>query len=258
MISVFVADDEPWSIMALKGIIDWVEHDFVICGEAEDGKQALARILRMKPDLVISDIRMPEMDGLALIKALREQNMDTQVLLLSGYSDFEYAREALKLGCLGYLVKPVDEKELLSYLETVKKKIERRRMQEKAIQNDNEEQSKQEKANEEQYVSERILVSDMVEYIKEHYKESLSLQILSEEFGLNESYISSLIKKRTGKKFGEHLVEIRVNKAQELLRTTNMTIEEIASDIGIPDYYYFIKVYKKATGLSPAAYRKQL
>ena len=75
---------------------------------------------------------------------------------------------------------------------------------------------------------------------------------------MNESYISSLIKKQTGKGFSEHLMEIRIQKAQELLRTSNERIETIASSVGYPDYYYFIKVYKKATGISPAAFRKQL
>ncbi len=82
--------------------------------------------------------------------------------------------------------------------------------------------------------------------------------MLAREFGLNESYISSLIKKQTGKGFSEHLTEIRIQKAQELLRTTNDRIETIAASVGYPDYYYFTKVYKKTTGISPAAYRRLL
>lgn len=108
------------------------------------------------------------------------------------------------------------------------------------------------------YPSEHAQVQKMVRYLQEHYAESLTLQVLAEEFGMNESYISSLIKKKTGKGFSEQLTEIRIQKAQELLRTTNDRIETIAARVGYPDYYYFTKVYKKMTGISPTAYRKQL
>lgn len=98
----------------------------------------------------------------------------------------------------------------------------------------------------------------MVKYIQEHFGEGLTLATLAGEFKMSESYISSLIKKRTGKGFGEHLMEVRIQKAQEYLSTTNDSIEAIAERVGYPDYFYFTKVYKKATGISPAAYRRQL
>ncbi len=250
MYHVFIADDEPWALMVLKNIIPWSDYGFVISGEAEDGQQALDRIETTRPDLIISDIRMPGMDGLTLIRTIREKQWNMEVLLVSGYSDFEYAREALRLGCHGYLVKPVEEKELIEYLEKIRNLLDARR--EKA----GESAAAEEK--EEGYLSEKQQVQNMVRYLREHYAEGLTLQILAGEFQMSESYISSQIKKRTGKGFGEHLVEIRVQKAQEYLRTTNLSIEEIAAKVGYPDYYYFTKVYKKATGISPAAYRKQL
>ncbi len=120
MYHVFLADDEPWALMALKNMVCWSDYGFAVSGEAEDGRQALERIERTDPDLIISDIRMPGMDGLALMAALRELGRKTQVLLVSGYTDFEYAREAMRLGCAGYLVKPVEEKELIEYLERIR------------------------------------------------------------------------------------------------------------------------------------------
>ena len=111
---------------------------------------------------------------------------------------------------------------------------------------------------EEGYLSEHQQVQNMIRYLQENYAQGVTLQVLAREFGLNESYISSLIKKQTGKGFSEHLTEIRIQKAQELLRTTNDRIETIAASVGYPDYYYFTKVYKKTTGISPAAYRRLL
>ncbi len=217
MYHVFLADDEPWALMALKNLIQWSDYGFAVSGEAQDGRQALERIERMGPDLIISDIRMPGMDGLALLQTIREKRWRAEVLLVSGYTDFEYARKALLYGCVGYLVKPVQEKELLEYLEKVRN------------------------------------------ILNEKYKaDAPGEQKLAGEFNRNESYISSLIKKKTGKGFGEHLMEARIQKAQEYLRTTNDSLEAIAAKVGYPDYYYFTKVYKKATGISPAAYRRQL
>ena len=250
MYHVFLADDEPWALMALKNLIQWSDFGFAVSGEAEDGRQALERIERMGPDLIISDIRMPGMDGLALLQTIREKNWRAEVLLVSGYTDFEYARKALLYGCVGYLVKPVQEKELLEYLEKVK-----RILNEKHRQADPDTPDADAGGG---YRSEKLLAQSMVQFIQEHFAQGLTLQMLAGEFNRNESYISSLIKKKTGKGFGEHLMEARIQKAQEYLRTTNDSLEAIAAKVGYPDYYYFTKVYKKATGISPAAYRRQL
>ena len=250
MYHVFLADDEPWALMTLKNMIEWSDYGFAVSGEAEDGEQALARINRTAPDLIISDIRMPGMDGLALLQTIRDSGLRAEVLLVSGYTDFEYARKALQFGCAGYLVKPVEEKELTEYLVKIKQRLD----ENKAAGEGKAGGDKQEDG----YQSEKLQVQAMVKYIQEHYAQALTLQVLSGEFKMSESYISSLIKKRTGKGFSEHLMEIRIRKAQEYLRTTNDSIETIAERVGYPDYFYFTKVYKKATGISPAAYRRQL
>ena len=248
MYRVFLADDEVWALAALKNLIDWGKYGFAVIGEAENGQQALERIERDQPDLIVSDIRMPGMDGLTLIKTIRDRNWRSEVLLVSGYTDFEYAKEAIRLGCRGYLVKPVAEEELIEYLAKTKEALDEagKRRQEREVQDEN------------GFQSERVLVRSMIRYLREHYAESLTLQVLAKEFGISESYISSLIKKDTGKRFSDHLTEIRIHRAQELLRTSNDSVEKIAERVGYPDYYYFTKVYKKMTGISPAAYRKQL
>lgn len=248
MYRVFLADDEVWALAALKNLIDWSQYGFAVIGEAENGQQALERIEKDRPDLILSDIRMPGMDGLTLIQTIREKNWKSEVLLVSGYTDFEYAKEAIRLGCRGYLVKPVAEEELVEYLGKMKE-----------ILDEAEKRQKEEEVREESgFQSERVLVRNMIRYLREHYAESLTLQVLARKFGISESYVSSLIRKDTGKRFSDHLTEIRIHRAQELLRATNDSIEKIAEQVGYPDYYYFTKVYKKITGISPAVYRKQL
>lgn len=248
MYNVFIADDEPWVLVSLKNLIDWCALGFIIGGEAQDGRLALERIERMQPHLIISDIRMPGMNGLELLEIIREREWPAEIILISGYSDFEYARKAMRFGCMGYLMKPVDELELTDYLKRAKHKLDERLQ---FIE-------REEKAGEEGYISENHMVQNMVKYIQENFGGPLSLQKMAEKFRLSESHISNMIKKNTGKSFSDHLIEYRIQKAQVLLRTTNDSIEDIAEKVGYPDYFYFLKVYKKATGISPTAYRKQL
>jgi two-component system response regulator YesN len=123
MLSTLIVDDELWVCKLVKGIVNWERLGFQIIGEANDGNQAFELIVKNKPDLVITDIRMPGTDGLALIKKVKEYGVDTSFIIISGYSDFSYAKEALKYGASGYLLKPIDKKELTDLLKIVQKGI---------------------------------------------------------------------------------------------------------------------------------------
>ena len=250
MIHVLIIEDEPAIARGLSLLITKNYPDFQVLGICKNGRDGLQKILEQKPELVFTDITMPVMNGLDMIEEVQKSQFHTRFVILTGYADFEYARKALRFGCAGYLVKPVEEKELTEYLVKIKQRLD----ENKAAGEGKAGGDKQEEG----YQSEKLQVQAMVKYIQEHYAQALTLQVLSGEFKMSESYISSLIKKRTGKGFSEHLMEIRIRKAQEYLRTTNDSIETIAERVGYPDYFYFTKVYKKATGISPAAYRRQL
>ncbi len=241
MLRVFMADDEPWILISMKKIIDWSAEGFVICGEATDGVKAWDRIRNLKPDVVITDIKMPEVDGLELIKRIREAGMDTDVVILSGYSDFQYARTAIRYNCSDYMIKPVDEEELLEIMRKIAGKHN----------------GTQEVEPEEGYASENSIIHSMLSIMREDYK-TVSQQMLAEEFHMSVSAVSNLFKKNTGRSYSDHLLEIRVEKAEQLLRTTNDSIEQIAEEVGYNDYFYFMKIFKKATGMSASKYRKNL
>ena len=110
---------------------------------------------------------------------------------------------------------------------------------------------------EEGYRSEGRLLKEILQYIKDNYR-TVTQQQLAEEFGMSISSVSQMIKKRTGKSYSDHLLEIRICKAQELLRLTNESIEDISEKVGYSDYFYFLKVFKKATGISPSVFRRNL
>ena len=119
MYRLMIADDEQSIRNGLKLLIDWESLGFTICGEAGDGDTALGLIRSQKPDAVIIDIKMPGLSGLSVIEEARKSGLHTRFVILSGYSDFKYAQDAVKLGVLRYLTKPVDEDELASIMREI-------------------------------------------------------------------------------------------------------------------------------------------
>ena len=115
--NVLIADDEKIVLEGLKYIIDWNSLGFTICQTASDGADALEKILNLKPDLVMMDIRMPKMDGIEMLKALRAQGCTAYVIILTAYDNFSYAQSALRLGAVDYLLKPYNEQELVFAVE---------------------------------------------------------------------------------------------------------------------------------------------
>lgn len=126
MYRVLIADDEPWVAYGISKIIDWQEEGFEIAGEAHDGLSALEFIREQKPDIVISDIRMPGLDGIQLMDALRKEGIDAEIIIVSGYADFDYAKHAIQYGAFDYLLKQIDKQELLATVRRLRNKLEKK------------------------------------------------------------------------------------------------------------------------------------
>ena len=127
MLKVFLVEDEFVVREGIKKNIDWKSHGYDFCGEASDGELAFPMIQKAKPDIVITDIRMPFMDGLELSKLIKKELPQIEIIILTGHGEFEYAKEAIKLGIAEYLLKPINGEELLSEVNRVALKIEERR-----------------------------------------------------------------------------------------------------------------------------------
>lgn len=123
MINVFIADDEPFILDGLKNIINWNEYDLKIVGQALNGVDAYNYIKNEKVDILITDVMMPEMDGLTLIENIKKTNTNTRFIILSGYNEFEYVKKGIHLGIENYLLKPINFEELISTLQNITKKI---------------------------------------------------------------------------------------------------------------------------------------
>lgn len=138
MLKVFLAEDEYVIRRGIKNNIDWTANGYEFCGEAGDGELAFSLVKELKPDILITDIRMPFMDGLELSRRVKEELPDTEIIILSGYEEFEYAKESIRIGVAQYLTKPISGDALLKELEGIKTRIISKRENEAASSGGNE------------------------------------------------------------------------------------------------------------------------
>lgn len=124
MLKVLIVDDEPIIRDGLKIFIDWQKYGYEVCGEAANGKDGVLKTEELEPDLVIVDIKMPVMDGLRMIEALRNKDINIKFIVLTGYSEFQYAKKALEYGVSSYILKPIDEDEFIVEINKISKEIE--------------------------------------------------------------------------------------------------------------------------------------
>lgn len=235
---VLLVDDEIMIREGFKRLFDWEAHDCQVVGEAADGMEALAQIDALEPDIAIMDINIPIMNGLKVIQLSRIKHPDTAFVIVSGYDDFSYCREALRLQITDYILKPVNYEEFGACLDKLKISLfERHR---------SEESDKQEER----------AINGITRYLQEHLAEEVSLSVLAEEFHLSAQYISQLFKNEIGVNFLSYLTSIRMEKAKKLLLSTALSITEISDMSGYADYRVFTKVFKKMEGTTPSQYRR--
>lgn len=237
---VLLVDDEIMIREGFKRLFDWRAHDCEVVGEAGDGMEALAQIDTLRPDIVIMDINIPIMNGLKVIQLSRIKHPDTAFVIVSGYDDFSYCREALRLQITDYMLKPVNYEEFGGCIDNLKISLFERRVSAAA------EPEKQEERT----------INGITRYLQEHLAEEISLSVLADQFHLNPQYISQLFKSEIGVNFLAYLTNIRMERAKKLLLSTSLSIAEVAERSGYGDYRVFTKVFKKSEGVTPSQYRR--
>ena len=235
---VLLVDDEIMIREGFKRLFDWEAHDCEVVGEAADGMEALAKIDALRPDIAIMDINIPIMNGLKVIQLSRIKHPDTAFVIVSGYDDFSYCREALRLQITDYILKPVDYAEFGSCIDNLKISMFEHKLEEQPAG------------------QEERPIHSMTRYLQEHLAEDISLAVLSETFHLNPQYISQLFKSEIGVGFLTYLTNIRMEKAKKLLLSTPLSIAEVSEQAGYGDYRVFTKVFKKSEGVTPSQYRR--
>lgn len=237
-LQVVLVDDEIMIREGFKRLFDWAAHDCEVVGEAADGMEALAQIDHLQPDIVIMDINIPIINGLKVIQTSRIRYPDMAFIIVSGYDDFSYCREALRMRITDYILKPVNYEEFGSCIDRLKIALYEKRK------------------TEEQDAQEERTITGIIRYLQEHLDKEISLNILADEFHLSSQYISQLFKSEIGVNFLAYLTSIRMERAKKLLLATSLSIGEISEKCGYADYRVFTKAFKKEEGSTPSQYRR--
>lgn len=237
---VLLVDDEIIIREGFKKLFDWEAHDCEVVGEASDGMQALAQIDNLRPDIVIMDINIPIMNGLKVIGLSRIKHPNIAFVIVSGYDDFSYCREALRLQITDYILKPVNYEEFGVCIDNLKISLFEKRVYSKDETEKHDERT----------------ITGITRFLQEHLAEEVSLAVLSDVFHLNAQYISQLFKNEIGVNFLAYLTNIRMEKAKKLLLSTSLSVAEVAEHSGYGDYRVFTKVFKKNEGITPSQYRR--
>jgi two-component system, response regulator YesN len=260
MHKLLIVDDEDIIRNGLLSI-PWEEKGFRVVNSVADGFSALEILESELIDIVITDIRMPGMNGLELAEFIQKHNIMTKVILLSGYSDFEDARNAIQSDVVEYLLKPSSPEEILDAVDRAKSLIDDRKKRDLRIRMLEAELGKRQLVfREDGYILGEMEYSDITSrvfgYIKQNYSKYVSLSTLSSELHYSSVYLSKIIKKDTEYTFLELLNAYRSHMAAKQLRETNKTITEICEEIGIIDPRYFGQVFKKYFAIPPGQYKK--
>ena len=237
-LNVLLVDDEIMIREGFKRLFDWEAHGCQVVGEAADGMEAMAKIDSLHPDIVIMDINIPIMNGLKVIQAARVKHPQMAFVIVSGYDDFSYCRQALRMQITDYLLKPVNYEEFGSCIDNLKISL-----------------FHQQTAAEPEQQEQRV-ITGLTRYLQEHLAEDVSLSVLAEEFHLSAQYISQLFKSEIGVNFLAYLTNIRMEQAKKLLLSSSLSIAEVSEQSGYADYRVFTKVFKKNEGITPSQYRR--
>lgn len=258
MLKVLIVEDEEIIRKGLVFSINWLSMDCIVAGAAKDGAEGLEMIARCRPDVVLADIRMPKLTGLEMIEEGLKVH-DFFSILLTSYSDFEFARQAVHIGVSDYLLKPVDEEELAQAMEKIRMKVQKRDTYRK-IEEISQSRVIAEHADwqifkmAEQSID--IYVKRTYEMIRQQYKEKLGINQVAEELNVSPSFLSRRIKAELNTTFVDILNQYRIREAIRLLEKGTMRIYEISDDVGFSEYKYFCAVFKRYTGTSPTEFVK--
>ena len=233
MYRILLVDDEDLIRVSLRYAVERSGADAEVVAECSGGREALDVLREIEPDIIITDIRMPHMDGLEMIRQIRQTSADVQIIIISGYAEFEYARQAIQYRVSEYLLKPVSAEALKASLEKCVAQLPPAEDREETY------------------------AQKIVSYIKSHYAEKLSLDGLAARFGFTSHYISTLIKRETGESFNPYVTSLRIRRAMDLLARTDIDVKEIALQVGYDDQHYFSRLIRQITDMSPTQYRQR-
>lgn len=257
MYRVLVADDEPIERMVVsKKIHKFFPEQFEIV-EAINGREAIELFEQKQCQIALLDIEMPGINGLEAAQGIREKNKGCEIIFLTAFDEFNYAKRAIAVRAVEYLLKPVADNELIAGLEEAVRRLEEYKLIQEEEITEVVEQAEDDKETLDNV--KRKAVSDYIrEYIEAHYQDDLSLQEVANSLHYSEAYFCKLFKQCFDKSFIIYLSELRIEKAKKMLTDVSENVKDISQKVGYRDSNYFTKVFKRNTGETPSEYRVRM
>ena len=247
MFRVLIADDEETIREGLKRLIESYDIGLSVIATAEDGEVAMNLINEYKPEIILMDINMPFINGLEIIEEIRKTDQNTKIIIISGYSQFDYAQKALDLGVFSYLLKPINYRDFKDILIKAMDSYSERMWEISQIKKD-----------EADFKHQDDIGNSAIIYIKENFSSpDISLNLLAEYFFVSQSYLAKMIKEKTGTNFTDYLNKLRIDMSINLLldQSIQYSIKDISERVGYNSQHYFSRAFKNYMGVSPNKYR---
>lgn len=239
MYRAMIIDDDQWAIEDMKRCFAFEKHSFCLCGAYYSAEDALPAILADPPDLIISDICMETNSGLDLARICRERQIDSLIVIVSGYNDFGYVQEAFRQNVFQYLLKPLEDAQVEQVMNRACEWLSSAAPRVHSGNTD--------------------VVEQVSRLIEQRYMNiDLRLEQLAEEVHTNKNYLSELFRQKTGFTFTDYKNQVRVRHAKRMIREGKEGLTQIATAVGFGSASYFSRIFKQYTGLSPQEYRKEL
>ena len=240
-IKVVVVEDEILLAKSLSKNIERYNHHFTVAKTCHDGMSAMASIQETIPDVVFTDLKMPVMDGLALIRQLANKAPQIKTVIISGHNDFEYIREAFKCKTFDYLLKPVNQEALSDVLMRLQNEFSAEKREVSPLEG----------------LSPSETVESIKTYLLHNYNQPLNLSEIADAYAFSQSYLSKIFKLYEGISPIKFLNNQRITAAKKLLAETNFPVKTIAENVGFSDQFHFSRQFKALEGSSPSTYRIQ-
>lgn len=262
---VMIIDDEEIIVAGMTRAVPWEKFGCEVCGTAHDGESGLTQIHQLKPDILFTDICMPNMSGLTMIAALKSEMPQLQTTILTGFHDFAYAQEAIRLGVVRLLTKPSRMEEIEEAIAAMVKNLEKNLEEKPAPQEEIPEESSPEEKSEEKtelpsagQIAGSFIVQQALGYLEVSYVQKLTLQMVADHCYVSQWHLSKLLNRHTGQSFYDLLNSVRIRHAKELLGDPSLRVSNVGEMVGYQDTAHFSRTFKKVEGVSANEYRNQI
>lgn len=237
MYKAMIIDDNKVLADTLASQAIWEKNGFEIAAVCYDSLSGANAISEYKPDLIVTDIRLPGIDGLKMIQSVREEVPHVQIVVISAYDDFQYAQRALRLGAMDYLLKPFSHEDLEGTISKIADFLR---------QNDDE-------TGEPEAV--HSLTEPILQWMEEHLDQRITAEMVAREFYMSTSRLNKLMQKHSQKGFRDIYMDLRMKKAKELLSDVRNCISDVAIKTGFQSYASFYRAFVRIANISPTRYR---